>query len=190
MCYLKEFSTVNLLLDSNLVTSRTDAFCLSYIKAEKQLRKIFTYLIYQFPIFNRGDTKNLRETLASYNHIYTKGFVDGINNLYITTVKQVYGREFDNDFDQIKNLRQYRNKIFHGAITGQGMQISDLEFCINILKKWCKTIELGFKKEIGFGGFERNSFRKSSNVDLSNYRTQITSLEDYRDYISNHMDRK
>lgn len=63
MSYTSEFETVDLILNSSCITKGVDAFALSLIKAERQMRKLFTFLVYQNPKLQQkyGD---LRETLA------------------------------------------------------------------------------------------------------------------------------
>jgi len=43
--FMDEFETVEILVNSNAKTGRTDAFIISYTKLEKQVRRIFTYLL-------------------------------------------------------------------------------------------------------------------------------------------------
>ena len=42
----KDFETIKILVESNTETGRTDAFIISYTKTEKQVRRIFTNLVY------------------------------------------------------------------------------------------------------------------------------------------------
>jgi hypothetical protein len=49
MSYSAEFESVNLIVQSQTGTRGVDAFALALIKAECQIRRLFTYLIYQFP---------------------------------------------------------------------------------------------------------------------------------------------
>src|ERR1019366_4748399 len=44
-----EFATVEVLWYSNAETKRVDSLALSWIKYEKQLRRLFTFFIYQHP---------------------------------------------------------------------------------------------------------------------------------------------
>ncbi|HEY8659027.1 MAG TPA: hypothetical protein VIL78_08315, partial [Hanamia sp.] len=65
MDYEQDFATVNLILETSFETRGVDAFVLSLIKAEKQIRRVFTFLIFQNPAFTSKDYWSLRETLAN-----------------------------------------------------------------------------------------------------------------------------
>ena len=76
----QEFQTVDLIVKSDAETRGVDAFALSLIKAERQIRKLFTYLMFQFPAFTVSDFANFRSALARENwgrflvlHIYQNG---------------------------------------------------------------------------------------------------------------------
>ena len=65
MSYKAEFKTVDLVMQSLAKTRGVDAFALALIKAERQIRKLFTHLIYQFPCFGSSNVRTLRETPGS-----------------------------------------------------------------------------------------------------------------------------
>jgi hypothetical protein len=48
-----EFSTVQALWDSEAETRRVDALILSWTKYEKQLRRLFCFLVFQHPKIDR-----------------------------------------------------------------------------------------------------------------------------------------
>ena len=53
------------------------AFALSVIKAERQIRKLFTHLVFQAPAFDSADIQNLRKVLADNRDVYFEGFIAG-----------------------------------------------------------------------------------------------------------------
>ena len=65
MNYADEFKTVDIILESAARTRRVDAFTLSLIKAERQIRKLVTHLVFQFPCFGISDVPRLRRTLVN-----------------------------------------------------------------------------------------------------------------------------
>lgn len=75
MSYSEEFSSVDLLINSSAKTRGVDAFVLSLIKAERQIRKLFTYLIFKYPSFGTTDVLNLRESLVQSRKVYFEGFI-------------------------------------------------------------------------------------------------------------------
>lgn len=66
-----EFATVDVLLCTGAETLGVDAFALSLIKAEKQARRLFTYLVYQHSWCNRGNVVALRDTLGQRRKLST-----------------------------------------------------------------------------------------------------------------------
>jgi hypothetical protein len=63
--YATEFETVDIVIKSGAETSGVDAFALALIKAERQIRKLVTHLVYQFPCFGPSDVPSLRQALAT-----------------------------------------------------------------------------------------------------------------------------
>jgi hypothetical protein len=49
-----EFATVDLIIRSNAETRGVDAFALALLKAERQIRRLFIHLVYQFPCFGEN----------------------------------------------------------------------------------------------------------------------------------------
>lgn len=70
----EEFTTVDLILGSDAETRGVDAFALSLIKAERQARRLFTHLVFQYPAFSSSDVPALRAVLARNRGVYFDGF--------------------------------------------------------------------------------------------------------------------
>ena len=95
MTYKVEFETVELLEKSSAETRGVDAFALSLIKAERQIRKLFTYLVFQFPAFSLADVVGFRDVLGQNKKVYFDGFIKGIDALYSKSVKDLVGGDYD-----------------------------------------------------------------------------------------------
>jgi hypothetical protein len=95
MSYTREFATVDLIVNSNAQTRGVDAFSLSLIKAERQLRRLVTHLVYQFPCFGTNDVPQLRATLYDNRRVYFEGFESGFNALYPKTIEDLVETEYD-----------------------------------------------------------------------------------------------
>jgi hypothetical protein len=65
-----EFTTVDLLLESKAESRGVDAFALSFIKVERQLRRLLTYLVFQSDALSERDVKNLQNALADRRRVY------------------------------------------------------------------------------------------------------------------------
>jgi len=157
----EEFKTVNALLNSNFETRAIDAFVISLIKVERQIRRIFTFLIYQNEKYKIGDQIQLRDVLSRNKNLYFEHFIIGIDRCYFKTVSQVYGKEYNSDLRALKGLRRERNKIFHGQLTDSNLSRNDLIDRVVLMKKWASNVARTFSLEIGYDGFARNSYRKS-----------------------------
>lgn len=57
MNYEQDFETNNLILKTEIETRGVDAFILSFIKCEKQARRIFTFLVFQNPVYEITDVE-------------------------------------------------------------------------------------------------------------------------------------
>jgi hypothetical protein len=184
-----EFSTINLILSSSFETKGVDAFSLSMIKADKQIRRIFTFLIFQNDAFTKKDVNSLINVLAKNNKVYSKELLFGIDFILQKPISEVYGIGFDEDLNGLKSLVKIRNKISHGQITDLALSREKLVEKIDFIKKWCQTLGDSFQIEIGYNGFS-NSFVKSEiNLQLNNVE-KFSSLEKYSDFLKDYIERK
>jgi hypothetical protein len=161
MNFEHEFETIEILVNSNLETRGIDAFTLALIKTERQIRKLFTFLIYQHPNYSTKDIYKLRDILAKNRNMYFDNFIKGIDLIYSKTIKEVYGKDFDNHLKKLIEYKSDRNKIFHGQLTNKYLDREELLERIEIIKYWSKTLATKYSSEIGYDGFGRNSFQKS-----------------------------
>jgi hypothetical protein len=190
MGYAEEFLTVDLVLGSGADTAGVDAFALSLIKAERQVRKLFTYLVYQSSAFGKNDVRPLRAILAINTKVYFEGIVRGLDALSPVSVKELVGTQYTRLWPRFLEFAQYRNKIFHGQITLQGLSRKQLLENVSDISLWCSDLGAGAARELGCDGFVRNSFRKSSIPNLEDrLRVQIQSVKQYAQFIHKHMEK-
>ncbi len=189
MSYELEFKSVDLIVESECETRMVDSFALCLIKAERQIRKIFTYLIFQSSSFKDDDINTLRETLGNFRNIYFDGFIIGINKISKKSLSELYGEKYVEDLNKIKKATKYRNKIFHGQLTSDQLSRDDLLKQVENIKSWCEKIAEIADTHYGYCGFARNSFQKSEE-DLSQKITNsLTSAEEYKAFIQEYMTR-
>jgi len=177
-----DFATVDLLLSSNFETRGVDAFILSLIKAEKQLRRIFTFLVYQNPTFGIQQYSDLRKTLAANKKIYFTQFIDGINFILPKKLKTIYGNDYDSDLALFIQFTNDRNKIFHGQITSLGLSREDLLFNVDKIKCWCKILGEKMLQEIGFSGFGASYFKSQLDLNLRNLE-KLDTISKYEAFL-------
>src|SRR5687768_13087144 len=107
----REFATVAAVLGADAPTKTVDAFALSVIKVERQVRKIFTFLMYQFPVFSRSNRFEIGRTLAAHGNVYFEGLVKGVDAVLDTPVSHLVGDRHDALWARLDEARRYRNKI-------------------------------------------------------------------------------
>lgn len=190
MSYKEEFRTVDLIIGPPAETRAVDAFALSLVKAERQIRKLVTHLVYQFPCFGKSDVSRLRDTLAKNNKVYFEGCERGFDALYPRSVKELIGKDYERLRSRLEEANKHRNKIFHGQITGVGLKRKDLLYFVDDIRKWCEILAHGCLSEFQYDGFGRNSFRKSDVSQLwKRFKISLRDVKDYEDFIRNKMER-
>lgn len=191
MSYTDEFQTVDLIIRSSAETRGVDAFALSLIKAERQMRKLVTYLVFQFPCFTDDDISRLREALGKNCNVYFEGFERGFDAIYMRSIQELVGSEYTRLRDRIKDAIYCRNKIFHGQLTKHNLGRKELLDFVADIRSWCESVARSTEAEVGYDGFARNSFQKAKIGDLSTrFKEQINSIDEYQHFISTHMQRK
>ena len=140
MDFDQDFSTVDLILRSDFETRGVNAFILSFIKCEKQARRIFTYLVFQNPTYTSSDYTQLRSTLSNNRRLYFSNFINGIDRISPLPLNDIYGNDYQADYAYLTQFASDRNKIFHGQVTLDGLSRQDLIDRIILIKKWCKNL--------------------------------------------------
>jgi len=175
-----EFVTVQTVLDSGAATRAVDAFALSLIKHERQLRRLLTYSVYQFPVFGGNDVGALRRTLAANREIFAEGFVRGLDALWPQPVDVLIGARHAELTKSLNRTVGARNKIFHGQVTEVGLNRKTLLGLVADLGEWCTLLAKAAEAAYGYDGFGRDSYRKGSDAKLhTRFAIQIKSLPDY-----------
>src|SRR5665213_1061795 len=87
----EEFATVDTLWHSSGKTRRVDALMLSWVKYEKQLRRLFCFFIFQHPKIDAGEIDRVIAVLAENRNLYPETFIAGIKALGVTSVPDLLG---------------------------------------------------------------------------------------------------
>lgn len=173
-----EFATIDILLVSEADTRGVDAFALALIKAERQMRKLFTYVVFQSPAFDTSDVGALRHCLAA-RRVYFRDFVSAWDRLYSRSLREIVGQDYDSLRAVLDEAVEYRNKIFHGQLTTRYLSREELISYVRQVKCWCQALGTGAQRELAYDGFGRNSFRKSASPLKGRLVEKMRSLEDY-----------
>jgi hypothetical protein len=184
-----EFATVDLILKSEAETRGVDAFTLSLIKTEKQLRRLITHLVYQSPAFNLGHVTQLRAALHRNTRVYANKFIPSFNALYSTDLKTIVGPDYEHLFTRFTEATTHRNKIFHGQLTADWLSRDALVTYAQDMRTWCSRVAEGSQRAFGYDGLS-DSFKKSAIDDLhTRLRIKINDVPDYEAFIATHMQR-
>lgn len=182
MNYETDFASVDLILKTDLETRGVDSFILSFIKCEKQARRLFTFLIFQNPSYSLSDYSALRTTLAKNRNIYFSNFIKGINLIAPKPISTIYGSDYNSDINNIILFANDRNKIFHGQITSSGLTRKDLIDRVNAIQKWCMHLGHSMKNEIGYDGFSDSYVKASYNIAIKN-TNKFDTLTNYEQFL-------
>lgn len=165
-----EFLTVDILLQSEAKTRAVDAFAISWVKVEKQLRRLTSNLVFQHSIFRDGVDNHkdaLRNAISKKKTTNHHRFIGAIYRLSGCSVKEMVGDPYKLLKKDIDTSHGYRNKILHGLQTGQSLSRSELEEYIMSMRKWCELLADGASTRIGYDGFSSNSLRQNGKEDIT-----------------------
>lgn len=179
-----EMATVDAVLASGATTRRTDALILAWVKMEKQLRRLFSYLVFQNPAFSKSDEKALVKVFVDHNRLYSHTFIRCIERLGTTTVEALVGHKYAHYQKEIARIKKYRNKIMHGQITGENLQSPQLERDIQLLRDWIAMLAVGAQKALGYDGIARNTFIKAkSGPSISKIQYPFTTVDEFEAWL-------
>lgn len=189
MSFTEEFATIDMIAESQLPTRAVDVFALSIIKMERQMRKLFTYLIFQSDDFDYHHVAGLRGVLSDNKRVYFDGFERGIDALYPLSVEQIVGAEYGGLRRIVSDALAVRNKIFHGQLTDHCLLREDLVELATDVRRWCELLAGNAQLELGYDGFGRPSFRKGPLPLSGRYKVQVNCLDSYRDFLARYVQR-
>lgn len=188
MSFANEFAVVDLIMKSHLPTSGVDAFALSIIKMERQMRKLFTYLVYQAQAFGPEHAEELKQVLGASRKAYFVGFERGINDLSRISIEEMVGQQYAELRPILSDALDVRNKVFHGQVTMRCLQREQLGELTDCIWRWCRLLAEGASKELGYDGFERNSFRKGPDGLAETFKLQVDTAEKYRAFVRRYVE--
>ena len=177
--FAEEFKTIDILETSGADTGGIDSFALAVIKVERQARKIFTFLIFQYPCFRNITVTQLRDLLY-LKRIYSSGILQGIDTVSPKIVRDLIGADYSALFDVVKRATDIRNKIFHGQITNQRLEGPQLFEYVHELRRWCGLLGDASEGAFGYDGFRNNSYQLTTKPGFAGtLKHSISSLSDY-----------
>lgn len=162
----QEFTTVAAILASESKTRAVDALILSWVKYEKQLRRIFCFLVFQHPVITRDAVSLVISNLAKESGLYPQQFRQAIEVLSGSSIQELIGNQYSRLDSDIARIQKYRNKIFHGQLSGYYIPRERLEMDTVLIAKWISLLAAGADRSFGYDGLGRNTFRAAKQSAL------------------------
>lgn len=178
-----DFRPVDVILGSDHRSKGVDAFTLAYLRAERQIRKIFTHLVFQADAFDHSNSQKLRQILYQATDVSFKKLATGIDTLSGVTVAEMIGTEHDRLFAVLRKAKQYRDKLFHGQLPDQYVSTDEFISLEADIRTWCRLLAAGAERDIGYNGFP-DSHRKGGRKEIAQRVTGLLpSLEAYQELL-------
>ncbi len=159
-----EFATVLALWKSSAETRRTDALLLAWVKYEKQLRRLFCFLVFQHPAISEDSIEDVISAMAKNRNLNPETFLKGIKALGVPPVPVIMGADYDRLERKIQEIKDIRNKLMHGQITGQDIKSSQLERHVLTVVDWVACLAKAADSAYGYDGLKRNTFRAAKSA--------------------------
>ncbi|WP_311272276.1 MULTISPECIES: hypothetical protein [unclassified Rhizobium] len=179
------FAVVDLIRKDDASRTRgVDAFCLALIRSERQIRRIFTNLVFQSSAFDRHNVPKLRETLGKRKRLFFRHFQISFKELVDIPISDLIA-DFERLSIRMIEATEYRNKLFHGQLTGGSLTTSYLLSLEDDIRAWCYSLSDRSHERFGYDGFAGStSFMKTGRSELSLLVSQkIPSVEDYAAFL-------
>jgi hypothetical protein len=167
-----EFATVVAVWNSGGETRRVDALLLSWVKYEKQLRRLFSFLVFQHPKITEQRVDGIISVLVQNQKLHPESFIRGIQELGVSTVQDLVGPKYNELEREIQRIKSYRNKLMQGQITGKNIQSAQIERDVLFLVNWIALLAEAANALFGYDGVGRNTFRAAKatiQLSVTNY---------------------
>ena len=181
----REFKTVVAVLESEGETRCTDALLLSWVKHEKQFRRLFSYLIYRQNVFSYSNRKKVDGAIQKNKNLDWRTLKLKINKLCSTNISALVGERHSALNEKIGKIGRYRNKIMHGQLSGDNISVETLINDAQILVDWMDLLGAGAIEHFGYDGIERQTYCKAMQKKESiEVYEKFKSFEDLMKFIS------
>lgn len=167
-----EFATVEAIWNTKAETRRVDSLLLSWVKYEKQLRRLFSFFVYQHPGITSTSLDSVIAAFAANKNLNPETFICGIKELGVTPLPKLLGSVYAPLWAEISRIKKYRNKIMHGQHTGQSITSTQLETDVLHVINWISAVGRAADATYGYDGIRRNTYvaaKASANIHLDKY---------------------
>ena len=182
----QEFATVAAVWESEGSTRRVDSLLLCWVKYEKQLRRLFCFLVFQHPHITEVQVETVVAMLVENRQLNPQTFSKGINALKVASVEQLVGADYKALHQEIGRIKRYRNKVMHGQVSGQGITSRELERDVGILIDWVAALAAGSQAKLGYDGLARNTYRTAkAAAKLAAADYPFKNVTEFKTWLSN-----
>lgn len=154
-----EFATVEAIWNTDAEARRVDALALSWVKYEKQLRRLFSFFVFQHTTITADTLDDAISAFAGNSKLYPETFIAGIEALGLKSLPQILGETHGKLWPEIVRIKDYRNKIMHGQLTGQKIQSPQIEKDVIFIVDWVSAVANAANAEFGYDGLKRNTYK-------------------------------
>jgi len=160
----QEFATVEALWHSSAETRRVDSLILAWVKYEKQLRRLFCFLVFQHPHITSDKIDSVIAAMARNRSLYPRTFILGIAELKVDPIPALIGGKYPVLRSEIEKVKRYRDKLIHGQITGLNVSSPQLEGGVVAIVEWISSLAEAAEMRWGYDGLRRNTYRSAKSV--------------------------
>ena len=167
-----EFATIEALWHSSAETRRVDALLLSWVKYEKQMRRLFSFFVLQHPKITASTLDSVITAFADNKNLCPETFLSGIKELGVATPSKLLGSDHAQLWSEMKRIKKHRNKLMHGQLTGQKISSPQLEQDVIHIINWISAVAKATDEHFGYDGLRRNTYaaaKASTTLHVKSY---------------------
>lgn len=154
----EEFSTIEAIWHSTARTRRVDALLLAWVKHEKQLRRLFCFVVFQHSDVSETKLDSYIEALTARNAIYPYHFMRGFKAISGVSISDLIGSRSKQLSIEIERIRKYRNKFIHGMMAETRVNSRQIERDVMWLVEWVSALANGADRKFGYNGLDRGTY--------------------------------
>lgn len=180
-----EFATVEAIWGLTHVSTRgLDALILTWVKYEKQTRRLFSFLVQQHFGQDSLAQAAVQAAILANRKLNPKSHLDGIVRIAGGTEADLIGPSHAQLAPEIERIHRNRNKILHGQLTGQKLDVARLEADVVHVIAWMAALAATGTREFGYDGLERNTARLARNRPARINPYPFTTAADFEAWLT------
>lgn len=181
----EEFRTVQAVWRTSANTRMLDTFILTWVKYEKQARRLLTSLVFQVIGEDATELTAARRAIERNRYLYPPSCLRGVAQFADTTLDALIGEQHAPLEQRITRIqRRYRNKLLHGQLTGEQLNETQLhEHTLDVIAWMSALAEIGMA-HFGCHGFERGSERFACRQDLRMANRPFSNAAEFEHWLT------